>query len=472
MNFNSLAFISFFIVVYAAYLILRRSHRSQNLLLLAASHFFYASWDWRFSSLLVISTLIDYSIGRRLGISQNQTTRKRLVLASVVVNLSILGFFKYFGFFTESFGTLLGKFGLEPGFTVLEIILPVGISFYTFQTLGYTIDVYKRRIKPERNIIDYGLYVAFFPQLVAGPIERAGRLIPRIKAPRTVSPDYINAGIFLIIWGYFKKVVVADQLAQAVDQIFAGSASPNSISIVLGATLFAFQIYCDFSGYTDIARGVAKLLGFDLMLNFRLPYFAKNPSDFWRRWHISLSSWIRDYIYIPLGGNRGSRPRMLINLIIAMALAGLWHGAAWNFVIWGLYHGGLLAAYSAVQGSRVFSSSQILSGKPLWVAQVGITFLLVTFGWMIFRADSVAQLGTWLSTIAHLDTSLPTTFTLKRALFILPVLAMQVFQHRSNNMLGVLTLSTIKQATVYVALILGILVFGVMDGEAFIYFQF
>ena len=472
MNFNSLAFISFFCVVYVAYLILNRSHRSQNILLLGASHFFYASWDWRFSSLLIISTLIDYSIGRLMSMFPDSSVRKILLITSVIVNLSILGFFKYAGFFAESFSSFAEIFGVEPGFVTLKIILPIGISFYTFQTLGYTIDVYKRRIEPEKNLINYGLYVAFFPQLIAGPIERAANLIPRINNRRTITTSDINAGTFLILWGFYKKVVVADQLALAVDQIFASSASPNSFSVIAAAIMFAFQIYCDFSGYTDIARGIAKLLGFDLMLNFRLPYFSKNPSDFWRRWHISLSSWIRDYVYIPLGGNRGTRKRVLANLMIAMALAGLWHGAAWNFVIWGVYHGLLLVGYSVVSGRRYGAASQFAEGRAGWLLQVGLMFGLVTFGWMIFRAESMSQLGSLVGTILQLDTSLPDAFTVKRFVFILPVIAMQLFQLKTNNLYAVLTLSTARQTLIYASIILGILVFGVMDGEAFIYFQF
>ena len=472
MNFNSLAFISFFCIVYVAYLLVRRSNRSQNLLLLAASHFFYASWDWRFSSLLIVSTLIDYTIGRSLDKTQDQSTRKWLVIASVVVNLSILGFFKYFGFFADSFVSFVGIFGLEPGFTTLNIILPIGISFYTFQTLGYTLDVYKGEVKAEKNFFDYALYVSFFPQLIAGPIERAGNLIPRIKSARSVTVDDLNSGTFLILWGFFKKVVVADQLALAVDQIFAPSASPGSISIALAAIMFSFQIYCDFSGYTDIARGVAKLLGFDLMLNFRLPYFSKNPSDFWRRWHISLSSWIRDYIYIPLGGNRGSKKRGWANLMIAMALAGLWHGAAWTFVIWGIYHGLLLTGYSVIQSRRSGTISEFMNRRIGWTIQVVIMFALVTFGWMIFRAESMTQLGSWVGTLVQFNTDLPDAFTLKRSIFILPVVAMQLFQLKTNNLSGVLTLSWIRQTAIYASIILGIVIFGVMDGDAFIYFQF
>ena len=307
MSFNSLSFVIFIVAFYALYLLVRRHHEWQNRLLLVGSYVFYAGWDYRFTSLLLLSTVTDYTIGRSLGASSSAVTRKRLLLGSVVINLTVLGFFKYFNFFADSLVTTLGFAGIEPNLFTLNVILPVGISFYTFQTLAYSFDVYRKRIEPERNFIDYGIYVAFFPQLVAGPIERAGRLLPQIKMPRSITSDQINTGIFLIVWGLFKKVVIADQLAITADRVFSGEIEGGAPVVIAGALAFAFQIYCDFSGYTDIARGISKLLGFELTLNFRLPYFAKNPSDFWKRWHISLSTWIRDYLYIPLGGNRSGR---------------------------------------------------------------------------------------------------------------------------------------------------------------------
>ena len=442
------------------------------MLLLVASYVFYAAWDWRFTGLLLISTLTDYTIGRSLGTAEKDTTRKRLLVASLIVNLTVLGFFKYFNFFADSLLSTLSLAGIEPSIFTLKIILPVGISFYTFQTVAYTIDVYRRRIEPEKDLIDYGLYVAFFPQLVAGPIERASRLIPQIKNPRRVTSEQVNTGIFLIIWGLFKKVVIADQLAITADRVFSGEVQGGAPTIVAGALAFTFQIYCDFSGYTDIARGVSKLLGFELMLNFRLPYFAKNPSDFWNRWHISLSTWIRDYLYIPMGGNRRGRTRAFLFLMIAMTLGGLWHGAAWTFVIWGAYHGALLVTYRLVDSSNRLPLLTEPGGAIRSSFQITIMFILVVIGWVIFRAESVGQIATMLGRLTESDWGFSEFGIVARFVFVLPLLAMQAFQYRSNNLSVVLTINPVYQAGLYAALILGILMFGVTDASAFIYFQF
>lgn len=472
MSFNTLLFAVFFASVYAIYLLVRRNHRSQNVLLLVASYVFYAGWDWRFTGLLLVSTLTDYTIGRSLGNAERASSRKRLLAASVIVNLSVLGFFKYFNFFADSLISTLGLVGLEPSVFTLKIILPVGISFYTFQTLAYSIDVYRRRIEPEKNLLDYGLYVAFFPQLVAGPIERAGRLLPQIKKPRRVTSEQVNAGIFLIVWGVFKKVVIADQLAITVDRVFSGQVQGGAPTIIAGAVAFAFQIYCDFSGYTDIARGISKLLGFELILNFRLPYFAKNPSDFWSRWHISLSTWIRDYLYIPLGGNRRGRVRTFLFLMIAMTLGGLWHGAAWNYVIWGAYHGALLVGYRLITTWNRLPLLTEPGGAVRSGFQISIMFVLVVIGWVIFRAESVSQIATMLARLADPGWGFAEFGLAARFVYVVPLLVMQAFQHRSNNLNVALTMKPVYQAGLYAALILGILMFGVTDASAFIYFQF
>lgn len=420
----------------------------------------------------MLSTLTDYAIGRSLGASEQTSTRKKLLVASVIVNLTVLGFFKYFDFFADSLVSTLGLVGFEPSVFTLKIILPVGISFYTFQTLGYSIDVYRRRIEPERNLVDYGLYVAFFPQLVAGPIERAGRLLPQIKKPRRISAEQVNAGIFLIVWGLFKKVVIADQLAITADKVFSGEVQGGAPTIIAGALAFAFQIYCDFSGYTDIARGVSKLLGFELMLNFKLPYLAKNPTDFWNRWHISLSTWIRDYLYIPLGGNRRGRVRTFLFLMIAMTLAGLWHGAAWNFVIWGFYHGVLLVGYRLIGAWNRMPLLTEPGGAIRSVFQISIMFMLVVIGWVIFRADSVEQLATMLGRFSDPNWGISQFGIVARFVFVLPLVAMQAFQYRSNDLNVALTMKPVYQGGLYAALILGILMFGVTDASTFIYFQF
>lgn len=472
MSFNSLSFVIFFVIIYAIYLCIRRHSKSQNALLLVGSYVFYAGWDWRFTGLLLISTFSDYIIGRSLGSSVNDSRRKQLLATSIIVNLSILGFFKYFNFFADSFSSMLSIFGQEPNMFTLEIILPVGISFYTFQTLAYSIDVYRRRVEPEKNLLDYGLYVAFFPQLVAGPIERANRLLPQIKRPRSVTTDQLNSGIFLIIWGLFKKVVIADQLAITANKVFSGDVEGGTLTIIAGALAFAFQIYCDFSGYTDIARGISKLLGFELMLNFKLPYFAKNPSDFWNRWHISLSTWIRDYLYIPLGGNRKGKARTLLFLMIAMALGGLWHGAAWTLVLWGVYHGTLLVAYRSLDTGNRLPYLTKPGGRLRSTFQISIMFLLVTVGWMIFRAESIGQLATIFGDLINLNFTISQFGIAARFIYIIPLIAMQVFQYRSGDLSVALSMKPIYQIGMYGALILGMLMFAVTDASTFIYFQF
>ncbi len=317
MLFNSLTFALFFALVFALYVCL--PHRARNVMLLLASYLFYGAWDWRFLALIWISTAVDYGVALRLASSEDPRTRRRLVAFSLVTNLGILGFFKYAGFFAGSLTNLLRPLGIElPPFT-LEVVLPVGISFYTFQTLSYTIDVYRRQLEPTRDVVAFALFVAFFPQLVAGPIERARRLLPQIRTPRSVTWEGIGAGSWLVLWGLFKKVVVADNLAVLVDAVYAPGSAPTGPEVALATFAFAFQIYCDFSGYTDIARDVARMLGFDLVRNFNLPYFASSPAEFWRRWHMSLSTWLRDYLFRSLSFRHG-RASTLRNLGITMLL--------------------------------------------------------------------------------------------------------------------------------------------------------
>ena len=325
------------------YFLTQRYFRLQNGILLIASYVFYGFWDWRFLALLFVSTVVDYNLALLIEKSESPGERKALLAASICVNLGILGFFKYFGFFAESFASLLNSFGFQSSTPFFNIVLPVGISFYTFQTMSYTIDVYRRKLPATRNFFDFALFVSFFPQLVAGPIERATKLLPQVLQPRKFSQSNFVEGFYLIILGLFKKVVIADNMAPIVNYIFSRDVSTLSgAEVLVGVYAFAFQIYGDFAGYTDIARGVAKWLGFDLMLNFRMPYFATSPSDFWQRWHISLSSWLRDYLYIPLGGNRQGTLLTYRNLMLTMVLGGLWHGAAWTFVAWGFFHGLIL----------------------------------------------------------------------------------------------------------------------------------
>ena len=365
MLFNSFVFLIFLgIVIPVFYAIKTKSGR--NIFLLLASYFFYGYWDWRFCSLLLISTLIDFYVGGKLYKTENEKKRKKLLLVSMVANLGILGFFKYFNFFAESFATLLKSMGGHPDFVLLNIILPVGISFYTFQTMTYTIDIYRRKLEPTNSLIDFALYVSFFPQLVAGPIERASHLLPQLSKKFGATKEQFEKGMVLIVMGLFKKVMIGDTAGRVVDRIFGQPDLYHSPELLMALILFAIQIYADFSGYSSIARGTAKLMGIELMKNFEQPYLSANITEFWRRWHISLSSWLKDYLYISLGGNRKGKGRTYINLMITMLFGGLWHGASWNFVIWGGLHGIYLAIHKwMLKGKKIKEHFQYQGRKSL-----------------------------------------------------------------------------------------------------------
>lgn len=380
MTFNSFLFPLFFVVVLFVHAHLR--HRAQNHFLVAASWFFYGWWDWRFLGLIVGSTALDFVCGLALEHFRTGGRRKIVLATSLTLNLAVLGFFKYFGFFADSAVAVLDAMGFAADRPTLEILLPVGISFYTFQSMSYSVDVYRRRIPACRRWDEFALYIAFFPQLVAGPIERAERLLPQIAAPRVLTRQRLRLGVWWILLGFVQKLVVADNLAVLVPRGFDNPAEAGFVGVWISAVAFAFQIYGDFAGYTSIARGTACLLGFDLMRNFRQPYFATGPGDFWRRWHISLSEWIRDYLYIPLGGSRRGAARTSLNLMLVMGLAGLWHGAAWTFVFWGLLHGAWLVA------ARLSAGLGLALPRP--VAAV-LTFHAVLVGWIFFRADSASD---------------------------------------------------------------------------------
>lgn len=403
MLFNSLSFLAFLAVVLIVYP--RLNFRRQNLFLLTASYYFYGSWDWRFTSLLMVSTVVDYYVGPAIFKSTDQHKRKLLLAISMVVNLGILGFFKYFNFFVSSMADLLGTWGMNPNMPVMSIVLPVGISFYTFQTMSYTIDIYRGRLSPTSNFIDFALFVSFFPQLVAGPIERARVLLPQIGSSRTVTRTMVVTGVNLILMGYLKKVAIADTLAPLVEQTFSDPAGHNSGQLVTGVYAFAFQVYGDFSGYTDIARGVARLLGFELMENFNAPYLSRSITEFWRRWHISLSTWLRDYLYIALGGSRKGEFRTYVNLFLTMLLAGLWHGAAWTFVTFGALHG----VYLTFERIRLKGDDLDISWprSPLgWVASLGailLTFHLHCISLVLFRSPSLSSAWQYLVGISRFD---------------------------------------------------------------------
>ncbi|MCC9599423.1 MBOAT family protein [Stieleria sp. JC731] len=458
-------------------------HRIANLVLLAASYIFYGWWDWRFLLLLLTSSVIDFQCGRLLDGKVAEHRRKNVLLVSAVANLGTLGLFKYFDFFSESFNEILVWFNCDPRAPILKLVLPVGISFYTFQTLSYSIDVYRRKIAATSNFADFLLYVSFFPQLVAGPIERADRLLPQISSPRGFNWQRIVAGLQLMLVGFFKKMVIADNLAIVVDRTF-NSDSTNGLEICLATYAFAFQIYCDFSGYTDIARGVARSLGFELCLNFNLPYFASNPTDFWRRWHISLSTWIRDYLYIPLGGNRSGTVWQVRNLAITMLLAGLWHGASWHFVIWGLYHAGLLIGYRVVFGWRSKGQGERDQvGKKSTVRNLAGHFLAVCFffqltciGWLVFRAESVSQLFQYFTSLCEFGSwkvsALEVDLAYRLSLLALPLLLFQVYQALRKDLEPWVSWSPITRMCFYVALFYGIVLLGAPERNEFIYFQF
>jgi D-alanyl-lipoteichoic acid acyltransferase DltB (MBOAT superfamily) len=395
MLFNSLTFVVFYVAVFTLYWSLK-SRLPQNTLLLAASWIFYGAWSWKFLLLLLASTVLDYVCGLLIARAASQQRKRLVLLVSVTANLLFLATFKYLGFFVGEFAALLERLGFNASLPVLEIVLPVGISFYTFQTIGYVVDVYRGKVPACRNFLDYALYVAFFPQLVAGPIERAGHLIPQFQKARVWSTPAFESGLQLAVWGLFKKVVIADNLAPYVDAVYANPEAYSGPALLAAVVFFAFQIYCDFSGYTDTARGVARMLGFELMLNFNFPYVSKTPVEFWQRWHISLSKWFQDYLYYPLAMRymrRGGYFRKYKAHIISMALIGLWHGANWTFLVFGLYWGLLIALYLALL-ERVPQKGGRLAALGPRVRELGAIALMFTFvcvGWVFFRAESIGD---------------------------------------------------------------------------------
>ena len=393
MLFNSFDFAVFLPIVFFCYwFVFNKTIKSQNLFVLFASYVFYGCWDWRFLILIAISTAVDYIVGRQLSSTKSNQKRKAWLWLSILVNLGFLGFFKYYNFFLEEFINVFSFFSYEISASSINIILPVGISFYTFQTLSYTIDVYKRRIEPTKDWIAFAAFVSFFPQLVAGPIERARDLLPQFFKKRAFDYHKGVDGLQQILWGFFKKIVIADNCAQFADLIFAESAELNGSTLLLGSFFFAFQIYGDFSGYSDIAIGTARLFGFNLSRNFAFPYFSRDIAEFWRRWHISLTSWFKDYVYIPLGGSRGSRFKQLRNVFIVFIISGFWHGANWTFIFWGGFHALLFLPLLWLGRNRV-NIDVVASGRFLptfkEVLQMGLTFSLVLLGWIFFRAENL-----------------------------------------------------------------------------------
>ena len=470
MSFISYEFLILFAAVVAVYF--RCGHRLQNRLLLAASYVFYGWWDVRFLALIVASTLTDFVVAQIADPERNPPARashrKLAVMVSVVVNLGLLGVFKYYDFFVGSLSALGAQIGFDLSLPVLNVVLPVGISFYTFQTLSYTLDVYRGEIPASRSIVDFALYVSFFPQLVAGPIERGKSLLPQVVAPRPFSAERIYSGTQLMLVGFFKKMVIADNLATVTNQVYNAS-DPSAGAVVVGTYAFAFQIYCDFSGYTDIARGAARILGFDLRRNFDLPYLAINPSDFWKRWHISLSSWLRDYLYIPLGGSRHGPSRTVVALSATMLLGGLWHGAEWTFVLWGAYHGLLLAVFRPFR-SRAPSRKLGLTHA----LRVAAFFQLTCFGWLLFRAESIDALGGMLSSAVANPSfdGVNAPMLIELLVGAVPLMLFQIYQYRRGVKEVWADWPVAVRVVFYVALVYGIVLLGSPVANDFIYFQF
>lgn len=487
MVFNSLHFAAFLPIVLLGFVLLRHRLTARNAFLLLASWYFYGSWavfvDWRFLLLLLGTQTWDFTMARLLESHPIGSGRRKLfVVASCVVNLGVLAFFKYTNFAVDSVNTIAHYMGWNwLSARHLNVILPVGISFYTFQSIAYVIDVYRGYLRAERSPLHYMLFVAFFPQLVAGPIERATHLLPQVKSRTELTWDNACHGAWLIGLGLFKKVVLAENVAKVVRAVYDVENPleyPQWWETVLGTYAFALQIYCDFSAYSDIARGVARVMGFELMRNFDLPYFATNPSDFWRRWHISLSTWLRDYLYIPLGGNRCGRWRTYLNLFLTMTIGGLWHGATWLFVLWGIYHGLMLCVHRALKPilDRYFA----FQGRPqaaLWTAiRIVIFFQFTCIGWMLFVGGTVQNLNRLLTPFYQSVT--PSTQYLKpEHLLTLCAVALAVFipqlvKYVKNDHDVIFRIPVPIRALVYAGMIIGFIVYGEFGGGDFIYFQF
>jgi alginate O-acetyltransferase complex protein AlgI len=486
--FNSLQYAFFLPLVFTLYWIVSRKSRfSQNLVLLLASYVFYGFWDWRFLFLLAFSTLLDFYTGLRIASAERQVARKFWLLTSIIINVGFLAVFKYFNFFSSSFSALGGIFGLKADPVLLEVILPVGISFYTFHGISYIIDIYYRRIQPTENFLDYSVFVCFFPLLVAGPIERATHLLPQIKQARVFDKIAAVDGLRQILWGLFKKIVIADNCAVLANQVFDHSSEYAGLALFSGAFAFSIQIYCDFSGYSDIALGSARLFNIELLRNFSYPYFSRDMAEFWRKWHISLSSWFRDYLYIPLGGSRVSKPKQMRNVLIVFVVSGFWHGANWTFIIWGLLNGmyilpSLLAGRNrnhleTVAKNRIFPSTKeffLISG----------TFLLAVLTWVFFRSENVGKAASFLmslfsgllsassytASVIFLKENVSFAFLWILVFFISLEWLGREFKHPLSSLENRLSRMPLRWG-LYLSLSFVILVYGGKE-EQFIYFQF
>ena len=484
MLFNSFEFFVFLpLVLLIFWAIPNEKTRIKNSWLLLSSYVFYGWWDWRFLSLIFVSTVVDFMVGRLIYKKQALRNNKKVLLwVSIAFNVGLLGFFKYYNFFIDSFIDTFSFFGHSMSHPwTLNIILPVGISFYTFQTMSYSLDIFQGRLKPTKDFIAFAAFVSFFPQLVAGPIERASNLLPQIISKHKFNYVQASQGIKLILWGFFKKVAIADSLAPIVDDIFANSANYPSTTLALGAIFFGFQIYGDFSGYSDIAIGTSKLFGIELMSNFKFPYFSRNIAEFWRRWHISLSTWFRDYLYIPLGGSRGGKKKTIRNVLIIFLVSGLWHGANWTFIVWGGIHALLFIPLLVKGKNRFYVNKSLVTSKfAVGIRDSGnmlMTFVLVSVAWIFFRAQTISEAFRYVTRLfrdlTYANYQHPMGYRLVDYFILLFIFVCYEFRIHRNERLPVPFKNKFIRFFAYVLILFGILMFydsGI--DRSFIYFQF
>lgn len=478
MLFNSIGFAVFLPIVFVLYWFATRGNQKiQNVLLLVASYYFYACWDWRFLFLLVFSTLLDYYTGLRMAEAKTHKIKAFWFWLSIVVNLGFLGIFKYYNFFADSLAEGLSLLGIHTEFWTLQVILPVGISFYTFHGLSYVIDIYKDKIKPEKNVIDYAVFVSFFPLLVAGPIERATHLLPQIQRRRDFNYTKAKEGLRQILWGLFKKVVIADNCAELANLIFNNHENYSGSSLVIGAVLFAFQIYGDFSGYSDIAIGTAKLFGIDLLKNFAFPYFSRDIAEFWRRWHISLSSWFRDYLYIPLGGSKGGMWAKVRNVFVIFLVSGFWHGANWTFVAWGFVNALFIMPSILFDTNRnhldIVAQGRIFPTLKEFLS-VFITFCMTVFCWIFFRSANLSHAISYIDGIFSMSFfTIPDVKLGNKLWFLLPFIIIEWFGREQEYAVSKIEFAcpALVRWGFYYTVIIAVLYFAGTK-QQFIYFQF
>lgn len=477
MLFNSIQFAIFLVIVFTLYWIVKNNFKLQNIILLVSSYVFYGWWDYRFLFLLIFSTFLDYFTGLKIYRAEKTGLKKMWLFISVFINLGFLGMFKYYNFFATSFADLLSNFGFHPDVWLISVILPVGISFYTFHGLSYVFDIYNNKIRPTENFVNYSVFVSFFPLLVAGPIERATHLLPQVEHPRKFDYSKAADGMRQILWGLFKKIVIADNCADVVNTIFGHSGNYSGSTLLVGAVLFTFQIYGDFSGYSDIALGTARLFGFELLRNFAFPYFSRDIAEFWRRWHISLSSWFRDYLYYPLGGSRVNKAKRIRNTFIIFLVSGFWHGANWTFIVWGglnaLYFLPLLLAENNRNNMDIVAAGRLFPSLKDML-KIIVTFSLTVLAWIFFRAATLSQAVAYIRRIfsGSLFTR-PQFFPGVTFFFIGLLLLVEWLQREKKHGLEVDTIQWLPvRWAMYTMVIVAIVSCGLFKESQFIYFQF